>query len=228
MSLEPIKYGLALHTTSPQLGLTISNFAGESRSQTWDLGRSLSTDLHQILMEFIAPQTWTDLAFIAVAKGPGSFTGTRLGVVTARTLAQQLEIPLFAISTLATVARFQQQKDTSIPEESLIIVQMPAQRSQIFAAIYKTSKSQLITLLPDTALTLEVWQQTLDKCPTPYHLIRAETDLGATSTALLELAYLDWQLGLRPTWSDALPFYGQHPVDNDKNDANIPKIVILN
>jgi len=29
---------------------------------------------------------------------------------------------------------------------------------------------------------------------------------------LVELAYLDW--GKRPDWSEALPFYGQHPVDN--------------
>src|SRR5919199_2652782 len=103
-SLDPNKYGLALHTTSPQLGLAISNFAGDTRSSTSDLGRDLSTHLHQHLAEFLKPQTWADLAFIAVAKGPGSFTGTRIGVVTARTLAQQLDIPLFAISTLAAFA----------------------------------------------------------------------------------------------------------------------------
>ncbi|NJS13165.1 MAG: tRNA (adenosine(37)-N6)-threonylcarbamoyltransferase complex dimerization subunit type 1 TsaB [Microcoleus sp. CSU_2_2] len=97
-------YGLALHTASPELGLAISNFAGDSRCQTWNLGRDLATDLHQHLVEFLQPQTWADLAFIAVAKGPGGFTGTRMGVVTARTLAQQLEIPVFAISTLAAVA----------------------------------------------------------------------------------------------------------------------------
>jgi tRNA threonylcarbamoyl adenosine modification protein YeaZ len=103
-SLDPNKYGLALHTTSPQLGLALSNFAGDTRSSTWDLGRDLSTHLHQHLAKFLRPQTWADLAFIAVAKGPGSFTGTRIGVVTARILAQQLDIPLFAISTLAAVA----------------------------------------------------------------------------------------------------------------------------
>jgi tRNA threonylcarbamoyl adenosine modification protein YeaZ len=98
------KYGLALHTSTPELGLAISNFSGDFRCQTWNLGRSLATDLHQHLVEFIQPQTWADLAFIAVAKGPGGFTGTRMGMVTARTLAQQLDIPVFAISTLAAVA----------------------------------------------------------------------------------------------------------------------------
>ena len=98
------EYGLALHTSSPELGLALSNFAGDSRHCTWDLGRSLSTHLHQHLADFIQPQTWADLAFIAVAKGPGGFTGTRMGMVTARTLAQQLDIPIFAISTLAAFA----------------------------------------------------------------------------------------------------------------------------
>ncbi|HBL14873.1 MAG TPA: tRNA (adenosine(37)-N6)-threonylcarbamoyltransferase complex dimerization subunit type 1 TsaB, partial [Cyanobacteria bacterium UBA11162] len=84
----------------------ISNFVDDSRYSIWDLGRDLSTHLHQHLTEFLMPQTWADLAFIAVAKGPGSFTGTRIGIVTARTLAQQLDIPLFGISTLAAVAWF--------------------------------------------------------------------------------------------------------------------------
>jgi universal bacterial protein YeaZ len=98
------KYGLALHTASRELGLAISNFAGESRYETWNLDRDLATHLHQHLVEFIQPQTWADLAFIAVAKGPGGFTGTRIGMVTARTLAQQLDIPIFTISTLAAFA----------------------------------------------------------------------------------------------------------------------------
>ncbi|HAG84294.1 MAG TPA: tRNA (adenosine(37)-N6)-threonylcarbamoyltransferase complex dimerization subunit type 1 TsaB, partial [Cyanobacteria bacterium UBA12227] len=105
-SFDSKQYGLALHTTSPQLGLAISNFVDDSRYSIWDLGRDLSTHLHQHLTEFLMPQTWADLAFIAVAKGPGSFTGTRIGIVTARTLAQQLDIPLFGISTLAAVAWF--------------------------------------------------------------------------------------------------------------------------
>src|SRR4028118_716676 len=103
-SLESKQYGFALHTSSPQLGLALSNFAGDSRCSAWELGRDLSTHLHQYLTEFLMPQIWAELAFIAVAKGPGGFTGTRMGMVTARTLAQQLDIPVFAISTLAAVA----------------------------------------------------------------------------------------------------------------------------
>ena len=114
-SLEPKKYGFAIHSSSAQFGLALSNFTDESRCQTWDLGRDLSTHLHQYLAEFLKPQIWGELAFIAVAKGPGSFTSTRIGMVTARTLAQQLDIPLWSISTLAAVA-WHQYRELKIQE----------------------------------------------------------------------------------------------------------------
>ena len=224
------KYSLALHTTSSELGLAISNFAGDSRCLVKDLGRELSTQLHQYLAEFIQPQTWADLAFIAVAKGPGSFTGTRIGVVTARTLAQQLEIPLFAISTLAAVAYSQQfvgagytnqlaePRNISLnpPPRGDIAVQLNAHRGEIFTAIYQVSSddSGLIELLPDNVMKPDVWQKTLETWPNSYQLIKAENNLGASVLELLELAYLDWQKGLHPHWSEAIPFYGQHPVDS--------------
>lgn len=206
--LDPSKYGLAIHTSSPELGLALSNFAGDSRYQTWNLGRSLTTYLHQQLVEFIQPQTWKDLAFISVAKGPGGFTGTRIGVVTARTLAQQLNIPLFAISSLAAIA-------WSSQRENVIAVQMPAQRGQLFTAIYQVTQNRvgLNSLLSDTVMSPETWQQTLTNWSTPYQLIQAEGGLGTTVSSVLELAYLEWKQGKRPNWSLVLPFYGQHPVD---------------
>lgn len=220
-SLAPTKYGLALHTNSPQLGLAISNFASDTRCQTWDLGRELSTHLHQHLAEFLTPQTWADLAFIAVAKGPGSFTGTRIGIVTARTLAQQLDIPLFAISTLAALAwshhpLTKKGLQGGYSEELVLALQMPAQRGQLFTAIYQASPddSGLTELLPDAIMTPDTWKQTLDTLEMPYQLIDVPTNLGASVASVLELAYLDWQQEKHPHWSKALPFYGQHPVED--------------
>lgn len=252
-NLDPKLYGLALHTTSPQLGLAIANFAGDTRAVTWDLGRDLSTHLHQQLAEFLKPQTWSDLAFIAVAKGPGGFTGTRIGVVTARTLAQQLDIPLFGVSTLAAVAWSHLAQLSTPPtplgkgglrdgefstsptpfskggvqhgelvfegmtEKRVIAVQMPAQRGQLFAGIYQLSPSNfgLTALFPDTVLTPEDWQKTLDNWQTSYHLIEIPSGvgLGESVSSVLKLAYLDWQQGKHYHWSEVLPFYGQHPVE---------------
>lgn len=214
-NLETNQYGLALHTTSPQLGLALSNFADDTRQQTWDLGKDLSTHLHSLLVEFLAPQTWTDLALLAVAKGPGGFTGTRIGVVTARTLAQQLDLPLFSVSSLAAFVWSQVQAGQLPAGTQKIAVQMNARRGQLFVTVYQraTDSSGLVVQLPDTVMTCEQWQQTLDSLKGDYQLLLAPENLGTTVTSVLELAYLDWQQGKTPHWSQALPFYGQHPVE---------------
>ena len=213
-NLAATKYAISLHTTTPELGLAISNFAGETRADTWDLGRDLSSYVHEYLIDFIQPQAWTDVAFIAVARGPGGFTGTRIGVVIARTLGQQLNIPVFAISTLAAVAWANKSQNQSKP--AVIAVEMAAQRGKIFGAIYQISADNLsiTTLLPDTVFTPEAWQETLTNWQNEYQLIKATSGLAATVSSILELAYLEWQQGKHPDWYEALPYYGQHPVDS--------------
>jgi tRNA threonylcarbamoyl adenosine modification protein YeaZ len=206
-NFDTTRYALALHTSSPQLGLSINNFVGESRTQTWDLDRELSTYLHQYLFEFLAPQTWQDLAFLAVAKGPGSFTSTRIGMVVARTLAQQLEIPLFAISTLAAFARSQPNNEDG---ESAIAIQMPATRGQLYVGVYQPTPSTaaISTLVPDTVMTPEAWQITLEKLEIAYKFIETPNYLGNNADSLLALAKEAWDLGKLPSWQEALPFYG--------------------
>lgn len=199
-------YGLALHTTSPQLGLALSN--GKARAQTWEVGRDLSACLHAHLREFLPPQTWSELKFIAVAKGPGGFTSTRIGVVTARTLAQQLDIPLFAISSLAAIAASQ-------ASTTLTAVEMKARRGQLFVGIYQASPNEtgLVEQLGDRTIAPQAWQQTLAALPS-HHLIKAPDNLGATAPNLLALAHRQWHQGQRPHWSSALPFYGFQAVEN--------------
>ena len=201
-----MKYGLALHTTSSQLGLTISNFETDTRSQVWDLGRELSNVLHQHLADFISPQSWDAIAFIEVAKGPGSFTSTRIGLVTARTLGQQLNIPVFALSSLAIFA-------WSIRDQvrinQLIPVQMSATKDQIYGAVYQMSEQgKLITILPDILLEPEQWQEKLAHFAPDQKIFITPDNLGDNVSDLLTLAYQDWQAEIRPVWSEALPFYG--------------------
>ena len=208
-ALDKNKYAIALHTSTPQLGIAVNNYAGDSRFQIWDLGRDLASQLHQHLARILLPQTWADLEFVAVAKGPGGFTGTRVGVVTARTIAQQLKIPLFGISNLAAIAAAQ-----DISEHQLIAVQMDARRGQLFVGIYQKSDRGLQTYRSDSLMTQEVWQQTLADLPSPHRLVVVDGQMAMTVTNVLDLAYGDWQKGQQPHWSEIVPYYGQHPVNS--------------
>ena len=202
------QYGLALHTTTGQLAICLDNFQGDRRSQIWDLGRDLSSLLHQHLRSILAPQTWQDLAFIAVAQGPGGFTGTRIGVVTARTIAQQLDISLYGISTLAAIAYSEPRN-----HNSLIAVQMKARREQLFVAIYQITEAGIcLPYLPDMIMDHSEWQITLSALELPYKLIESPPEIAHTVTEVMELAYAQWIQGNKSKWQDIIPFYGQNPV----------------
>lgn len=201
-------YGLALHTSSQQLGLAIAANGQLLRCQTWELGRELSNRLHLHLGDFIQPQTWPEIAYIAVAQGPGSFTSIRIGLVTARTLGQQLNIPVFTLSSLAAFALSQA---PHLSSSDLIAVQMTATRGQIYGAVYQIQDQQLKTVLGDRLLDPPEWQRQLAQIDPHLNPILAPEALGETVGQVLTLAHQSWQAGQRSPWSEALPFYGMSP-----------------
>ncbi|MCK8816135.1 tRNA (adenosine(37)-N6)-threonylcarbamoyltransferase complex dimerization subunit type 1 TsaB [Natroniella sulfidigena] len=78
-----------------------------------------------------------DVDGIAVGLGPGSFTGTRIGVVTAKTLAQSLELPIVGISTLKAMAY--NLKYVS----GYICPVVDARRERVFTGLYRTDGEDL-------------------------------------------------------------------------------------
>ncbi|MEO1003810.1 MAG: tRNA (adenosine(37)-N6)-threonylcarbamoyltransferase complex dimerization subunit type 1 TsaB [Cyanobacteria bacterium J06638_7] len=98
---------LALHSSSGELGVALRHLDGglPDRLATFPLGRSLSNRLLDCVEQVLPAAHWPTLARLAVATGPGGFTGTRLSVVMARTLAQQLQLPLDGVSSFLLVAR---------------------------------------------------------------------------------------------------------------------------
>jgi tRNA threonylcarbamoyl adenosine modification protein YeaZ len=219
--------GLAIHTAGPALGLALGQVTtaaspptlGEIRHQTWPFGRDLSLHLHATLADFIQPHGWDDLAFLAVAQGPGGFTGTRIGVVTARTLAQQLTIPLFGVSTLAAIAQGTLEQPTPDQRailanpQTIIAVDMQAQRAQRFTALYTVEDGTVAPLQAEQVLSPDAWEQVLASQSHPVLRVTAGDEVAATAPQILTLAYARWQKGERPRWAEVLPYYGQHPVD---------------
>ncbi|MEO0377622.1 MAG: tRNA (adenosine(37)-N6)-threonylcarbamoyltransferase complex dimerization subunit type 1 TsaB, partial [Cyanobacteria bacterium P01_A01_bin.17] len=155
------QYVLGIDTTGPTLRLGLSNFADVNRNQAWELGRDLSLYLHQSLATFMPPCGWPDLAWIVVAKGPGGYTGTRLGVVTARTLAQQLNLPLYGVSTLAMFAWAYIIGEHYQPDVPLA-VDMPGQKGHVHGGIYQLMADQTLEVRSsDRHLTHSKWDTAL-------------------------------------------------------------------
>ena len=76
-----------------------------------------------------------DLNAIAVSKGPGSYTGLRIGVSAAKGLCYALDIPLIAISTLSSLAR----QVTG----SLVVPMLDARRMEVYSAVFSSEMEQI-------------------------------------------------------------------------------------
>jgi tRNA threonylcarbamoyladenosine biosynthesis protein TsaB len=72
---------------------------------------------------------WGDLDAIAVGVGPGTFTGLRIGIATARALATAADLPLRRVSSLAALA--------SGVDELVRLPLIDARRGEVFAALYE-------------------------------------------------------------------------------------------
>jgi tRNA threonylcarbamoyladenosine biosynthesis protein TsaB len=89
-----------------------------------------------------------DLDLIAVASGPGSFTGIRIGVSAAVGLAWGASLPVCGVSTLEAMAYH---SDT--PEYTVCPV-MDARRSQIYNALFLNNNGDVVRLSPDRAISI--------------------------------------------------------------------------
>lgn len=111
-----LRIALALHTTSENLEIAIAlldrDFLTYTKYKSWHLGRELATQIHTCLLDCFDGYEWSDIAFIAIAKGVGGFTSTRIGVVLARTLGEQLNAPVYAVDC-RTIQEHAEQNQTT-------------------------------------------------------------------------------------------------------------------
>ncbi len=84
--------------------------------------------------------TLSEIDFIAIAKGPGSFTGLRIGSATAKGLGLALEKPIVEVPTLAGLAY------NLYGASALICPIMDARRQQVYNGLYRFENGQLITV----------------------------------------------------------------------------------
>lgn len=97
--------------------------------------------LHVFIEEILSENNiqFSDLNAIAVSQGPGSYTGLRIGVSSAKGLCYALNIPLIAVDTLQLLA-----KQITI-ENGIILPMIDARRMEVFSAFYDKNHIQIRT-----------------------------------------------------------------------------------
>ncbi|MFC0472417.1 tRNA (adenosine(37)-N6)-threonylcarbamoyltransferase complex dimerization subunit type 1 TsaB [Halalkalibacter kiskunsagensis] len=92
-----------------------------------------------------------ELDRIVVANGPGSYTGVRIGVTTAKTLAWSLSIPVIGVSSLAVIAQ------TGRFFQGIVSPIMDARRGQVYTGQYQAQGTLVKEVASDRLIMLEDW-----------------------------------------------------------------------
>ena len=114
-----------------------------------DVNYSHAEQLHLFISETLAAAAieFSDLTAIAVSKGPGSYTGLRIGVSAAKGLCYALGIPLIAIPTLKSLA-----SQLSLKAGEIAIPMLDARRMEVYMTVFD---HELNELTPTQALIIE-------------------------------------------------------------------------
>ena len=146
----------ALHDGQKLLGESYQN-TGLTHSQTL---MTMAEDLMKTCGRSVQ-----DIPPLAVAAGPGSFTGVRIGVAAAKGLAWGAELPVFGVSTLESMALSLGAFDGHV------CACMDARRSQVYNAIFLADGGTLERVSDDRAISLAELKEELEHIDGPIYLV---------------------------------------------------------
>ena len=147
---------VALHDGKVLLGESYQN-TGLTHSQT------LMVMAEDLLKQ--CGKTAADVTAAAVAEGPGSFTGVRIGVAAAKGFAWGAEIPCYGVSTLEAMAA------SLHAWEGTVCPVMDARRSQVYNALFGADCGTYTRIREDRAISLRELGEELQNMPKPVFLV---------------------------------------------------------
>ena len=113
-----------------------------------------------------------DVDRIIVAKGPGSYTGVRIGVTVAKTLAYALGTELYSVSSLFVVA-------ASCSKEGIVAPLFDARRGNVFAAVYNMQSDSFTEEVTQAHMSLEDLQTRLSSYESSVILLDGQEKISA-------------------------------------------------
>ena len=147
----------ALFEDGKMLGLSIQT-AGLTHSRTL---LPMAEDLLKNMDKRI-----TDVGLVAVACGPGSFTGLRIGMAEAKGLCWALEIPAVGVSTLEAMAFGGPDMDGA-----MLCCAMDARRGQVYNALFRVEDGRPVRLTTDRAISIAELETELASYEKPWILL---------------------------------------------------------
>ncbi len=150
-----MSYILNIDTSLERASVSISENGGIIVAAKNDIQKEHASFLHIAIKE-IAAQASFDLQHIdaiAVTNGPGSYTGLRVGMASAKGLSYALNKPLITIGNLEALAFAAiSEKGKEIPGNALFCPMIDARRMEVFTALYN---KELQEILPACAMVLQ-------------------------------------------------------------------------
>jgi tRNA threonylcarbamoyladenosine biosynthesis protein TsaB len=127
---------LALETSGLYGSLALAEDGQVVADRTLSPPQRTAQSLAPAIEQLVAEVGWSirDLSVVAVTVGPGSFTGLRVGVVTAKTLAYALGAQVVGVNTLEVIA-------ARISNQPQLVTVLDAQRQELFVARWRWSES---------------------------------------------------------------------------------------
>lgn len=154
---------LALETSAKSVSVAVTENGTLLAQAYQDRGLTHSVTLMPLLdgMLKTAGLTLDDMDIIAVAQGPGSFTGIRIGVSAAKGLAWAKALPCCGVSTLEAMAY-------GVTDfEGIVVGTMDARRQQVYNALFRTENGRVTRLCADRAVAMELVAEELAAMPEP-------------------------------------------------------------
>ena len=158
-----------------------------------------------------------DIDACAVADGPGSFTGVRIGVAAAKGFSWGREIACYGVSTLEAMAR------GAAGFAGVFCCCMDARRAQVYNAVFEKTGSELVRLREDRAISLDDLCEDLQNIEKPIFLVGDGAQL-CYNTCLdmgIPAVLAPGNLVSQSAWGVAMAAFGQTPAPAEEQKRSL-------